>query len=62
MARRAKITGYLELDDSQLDLDDSSGLAQGAYEDVAHNVYGGSPKISTLDDLEIVLEKENDCE
>lgn len=62
MARRAKVTGYLELDDSQMDLDDPSGLAQGAYEDVANDEYGGSPKISTLDDLEIVLDNENDCE
>ena len=53
---RIKITGYLEVDDDQVDLGNPVGLTEEAFLDIAYDEYGTSPKVSDLEDIDTELD------
>lgn len=50
---RVKITGYLELEEHEVDADSPTGMTEEAFIDYIHNERGNSPRVSDLEDVDV---------
>ena len=53
---RVKITGYLDVDDEDIDLNSPAGLTEEAFTSIVCNEDGRSPRVSDMEDVDTELE------